>query len=131
MYDDVITAHEVRKFRAHVAPFGNIHATFAEAVQHANKNKNLSMCVTVKSVHDRCKKIQDDHCNGKTRSRRMSGIGEEHTAGDEGELYDLLPEMGYARTDLDKKKNSEKMAKNQHGKKKEAGQRIIAMASER
>lgn len=84
--DDVIIASEVHKFRAHVTPFGEAHATFAEAAQHAKENKNLSMHVTAKSFQNRYKKIQDDHCKGNTRSQRMSGIGKEHTEGDEGEL---------------------------------------------
>lgn len=62
----------------------------------------------------------------------MSGIGEEHTEGDEEKLYDFLVEMENACTDLDKLKNAEKTAKDQREKKKkEQGKRIIEMASER
>lgn len=132
LHNDVIIALEVRKFRAHVAHFGEVHATFVEAAQHANENKNLSMRLTVKSIQDRYKKIQYDNCNGHTRSRRMSGIGEDHTGGDEGELYNLSAEMVHARTDLYKKKKAEKTSKDQReNKKEEAGQRIIEMGSER
>lgn len=48
----------------------------------------------------------------------MSGIGEEHTEGDEEKLYDFFVEMGNACTDLDKLKNAEKTAKDQREKKK-------------
>lgn len=57
LHDDVILARELHKFRAHVAPFEEVHATFAEAAQYANKTKTLSMRVTAESIQDSYKKI--------------------------------------------------------------------------
>lgn len=111
LHDDIIVTREVREFRAHVSIFGEVHATFAEAAQHANNRKNIRMPVAARSIQNRYKKIQRDHCSGETRSRRMSGFGEEHTGENEEELHDLLTEMGHVRKDLDERKKTEKTAK--------------------
>lgn len=70
LHDDIVIAREVRKFRAQAALFGEVYASFAGAAQH-DKKENLSTRVTVKTIQNHYKKIQDDHCNGETRSRRM------------------------------------------------------------
>lgn len=82
-------------------------------------------------IQDRYKKIQDDHCNGDNWSQIMLGIREEHTDRDEGELYNLLLEIGHMHTDMNKKNKAGKKANDQQEKKKEgAVQQIIEMAKE-
>lgn len=124
LHDDNINAREVRTFRAYVAPFGEVHATFAEAAQYAYKNKNLSMRVTAMLIqyhYKKKKKVITTAKLGLIACRVLVRSTQKKMKKDSTTCW--LAEMGNARMNLDKKKKAQNTANDQ--REKEKGNRTV------
>lgn len=84
LQDDLILVKEIAAVHAHIAAYGEVSAKFNQAAEKCNANPNLALQITGKSARDRYKKLQDAHDKSESKFEKMSGIGDEHSGGDQG-----------------------------------------------
>ena len=120
--DDLIIVREVSATQDHVAKYGEVQMSFAQAAKRANQNPNRTAKVICKRLQDRFKKLMDSFRRKDNWERRMSGIGR-----DVGDLHELLGAMLEAQKDLKKNRDESRVAREEKEERKEqVGRALVA-----